>query len=172
MQLLRVARGISKDLKKCLNSSIYVSRTKEGRALVCHRTSTTSNRALALLLNLTDYCTSKFSALCRCRARVVAHVSLSYRGADIFIGSDREHSPPRLSPLQRDSHAWLRGTHAPTIFSSLFIFSQEDRISWQRVTIICNIHVVGKSRVRARFDERETSSSASLFPPRRRVCLV
>lgn len=151
---------------------MYRERRRRGGPSFATALQRLQNRALALLLNLTDYCTSKFSALCRCRARVVAHVSFSYRGADIFIGSDREHSPPRLSPLQRDSHAWLRGTHAPTIFSSLFIFSQEDRISWQRVTIICNIHVVGKSRVRARFDERETSSSASLFPPRRRVCLV
>lgn len=151
---------------------MYRERRRRGGPSFATALQRLQNRALALFLNLTDYCTSKFSALCRCRARIVAHVSLSYRGADIFIGSDREHSPPRLSPLQRDSHAWLRGTHAPTIFSSLFIFSQEDRISWQRVTIICNIHVVGKSRVRARFDERETSSSASLFPPRRRVCLV
>lgn len=71
---------------------------------------------------------------------------------------------PRLSPLQSRIHTlWLRGTHAPTIFFLLFfIFSQEDRVCWQRVAIICNIHVVGKSRD----FRRETSSTALLFPRR------
>lgn len=47
------------------------------------------------------------------------------------------------------------GTRSNNFFFS-FYHSQEDRISWQRVAIICNIHVVGKSRF-------ETSSTAPLF---------
>lgn len=50
------------------------------------------NRALALLLNLTDYCTSKFSALCRL-SREGCRITPIQGGADIFIGSDRERSP-------------------------------------------------------------------------------
>lgn len=49
------------------------------------------NRALALLLNLTDYCTSKFSALCRLSRE--GCITPIQGGADIFIGSDRERSP-------------------------------------------------------------------------------